>query len=73
MGANSTQAEALTLFLLAFVSISVGLAADINYLWVVVFMSVATTIVAPPLLKIAYKSLLEKGSAEMGEEVLRPG
>jgi hypothetical protein len=36
MGANSTQAQALTLFLLAFVSISAGLAADINYLWVVV-------------------------------------
>ncbi len=39
---------------------------------VVVFMSVATTIVAPPLLKIAYRSLLEKG--ELHEEpVFRVG
>jgi hypothetical protein len=36
MGANSTQAQAIALFLVAFVFISAGLAADINYLWVVV-------------------------------------
>jgi len=39
---------------------------------VVVFMSVATTIVAPPLLKIAYRSLLEKGGLRE-EEVFRVG
>lgn len=33
MGANSTQAQGITLFLVAFVCISAGLAADINYLW----------------------------------------
>jgi hypothetical protein len=36
MGANSTQAQALVLFLAAFVFISAGLAADINYLWLIV-------------------------------------
>jgi Kef-type K+ transport system membrane component KefB len=40
---------------------------------VVVFMSVATTIAAPPLIKIAYRSLIDKGSAAAGEEVLRLG
>ncbi|HWF10576.1 MAG TPA: cation:proton antiporter [Bryobacteraceae bacterium] len=40
---------------------------------VVVFMSVATTIVAPPLIKIAYRSLLEAGTAEEPVEVLRMG
>jgi Kef-type K+ transport system membrane component KefB len=38
---------------------------------VVVFMSVATTIIAPPLIKIAYRRLVEEGRAEVGEEVLR--
>jgi Kef-type K+ transport system membrane component KefB len=40
---------------------------------VVVFMSVATTIVAPPLIKIAYRSLLQPGMVEPPEEVLRLG
>jgi Kef-type K+ transport system membrane component KefB len=40
---------------------------------VVVFMSVATTIVAPPLIKVAYRSLLEAVPAETTEEVLRLG
>lgn len=40
---------------------------------VVVFMSVATTVLAPPLIKIAYRKLLEEGPAEKGEEVLRLG
>jgi Kef-type K+ transport system membrane component KefB len=40
---------------------------------VVVFMSVATTIVAPPLIKVVYRKLLEDGSADLGEEVLRLG
>jgi len=31
MGANSTQAQGIALFLVAFVCISAGLAADINY------------------------------------------
>jgi len=42
-----------------------------NSYGVVVFMSVATTILAPPLIKIAYRPLLSKGLA--GEEVLRMG
>jgi hypothetical protein len=36
MGANSTQAQSVALFLVAFVCISAGLAADINYLWLVI-------------------------------------
>ncbi|MEP6716509.1 MAG: hypothetical protein ABJC09_13145 [Terriglobia bacterium] len=36
MGANSTQAQGVALFLVAFVCISAGLAADINYIFVVV-------------------------------------
>ncbi|MGI8990659.1 MAG: cation:proton antiporter, partial [Bryobacteraceae bacterium] len=34
---------------------------------VVVFMSVATTIVAPPLIKIAYRPLLQSRLAEVSE------
>jgi Kef-type K+ transport system membrane component KefB len=37
---------------------------------IVVFMSVATTIVAPPLIKITYKKLLDTRAPELGEEVL---
>jgi Kef-type K+ transport system membrane component KefB len=40
---------------------------------VVVFMSVATTIIAPPLLKVAYKSLLAGKPLDGGDEVLRLG
>jgi Kef-type K+ transport system membrane component KefB len=40
---------------------------------VVVFMSIATTIVAPPLIKIAYKSLLQPGPPVLAEEVYRIG
>ncbi len=40
---------------------------------VVVFMSVATTIVAPPLIKIAFRSLLETKQAEPPEEVFHLG
>jgi len=36
-------------------------------------MSVATTIVAPPLIKIAFRSLLETKQAEAPEEVFRLG
>jgi hypothetical protein len=36
MGDNSTQAQALTVFLVAWVCIVGGLAADISYLWLVV-------------------------------------
>ncbi len=36
MGANSTQAQGVALFLLAFVPIAAGLAADINYLFVAI-------------------------------------
>jgi Kef-type K+ transport system membrane component KefB len=38
---------------------------------VVVFMSVATTIVAPPLIKIAYRTRLPAGAAAVEEEVFR--
>ena len=40
---------------------------------VVVFMSVASTIVAPPLIKIAYRKLLESGPVETAEEAFRLG
>lgn len=36
MGANTTQAQAVTLFLTAFVFIAGGLAADIGYLWLAI-------------------------------------
>jgi len=36
MGANPTQAQALVVFLVAFVLISAGFAADINYLLVLI-------------------------------------
>ena len=35
MGANPTQAQALVLFLVAFTLIAAGLAADVNYILVV--------------------------------------
>jgi Kef-type K+ transport system membrane component KefB len=38
---------------------------------VVVFMSVATTIVAPPLIKIVYQSLVPAGAVAVEEEVFR--
>lgn len=40
---------------------------------VVVFMSVATTVIAPPLVKIAYKNLLRTGTSGLEEEVLHIG
>jgi len=40
---------------------------------VIVFMSVATTIVAPPLIKLAYRKILISGQAEEPEEVYRLG
>jgi Kef-type K+ transport system membrane component KefB len=44
-----------------------------NVYGVVVFMSVATTIVAPPLIKTAYRSLLETEQAEEPEEAFHMG
>src|SRR4051794_19274716 len=44
-----------------------------NVYGVVVFMSVATTIVAPPLIKIAFRQLIEKGASEQPEEAFRLG
>lgn len=44
-----------------------------NIYGIVVFMSVATTIVAPPLIKLAYRDLLESGQAEVPEEAFRLG
>src|SRR5262249_27421693 len=43
-----------------------------NVYSVVVFMSVATTVVAPPLLKLAYRGLLERGGLRE-EPVFRVG
>ena len=40
---------------------------------VVVFMSVATTLVAPPLLKIAYRTLIESGTVKPAGEEFRLG
>jgi len=40
MGANSTQAQAVALFFVAFVFISAGLAADISYLWLIVGLAI---------------------------------
>jgi Kef-type K+ transport system membrane component KefB len=40
---------------------------------VVVFMSVATTIAAPPLIKIAYGKSLQLRRNEAEEEILRMG
>jgi Kef-type K+ transport system membrane component KefB len=40
---------------------------------VVVFMSVATTMIAPPLIKVAYRSVAEPGIPEQPEEILRLG
>jgi Kef-type K+ transport system membrane component KefB len=54
------------------IGLGFGILSQSSY-GVVVFMSVATTLVAPPLIKIAYRSLLETGQAEAGEEVLRLG
>lgn len=42
-----------------------------NIYGVVVFMSVATTIVAPPLIKLTYRKLLESGRPEETEGILR--
>ena len=44
-----------------------------NVYGVVVFMSVATTIVAPPLIKITFRSLLKTDQAEEPEEAFRLG
>jgi Kef-type K+ transport system membrane component KefB len=44
-----------------------------NVYGVVVFMSVATTIVAPPLIKVAFRGLLKTEQAEAPEEVFRLG
>ncbi|PWU11062.1 MAG: cation:proton antiporter [Terriglobia bacterium] len=52
------------------IGLGFGMLSQSSY-GVVVFMSVATTVVAPPLIKIAYRKLLEEGQAEVGEEVLR--
>jgi Kef-type K+ transport system membrane component KefB len=44
-----------------------------NVYGVVVFMSVATTIVAPPFIKVAYRRMIETGQAEEPEEAFRLG
>jgi hypothetical protein len=36
MGSNSTQAQAIAVFLIGFVCIVGGLAADISYLWLLI-------------------------------------
>jgi Kef-type K+ transport system membrane component KefB len=44
-----------------------------NVYSVVVFMSVATTVVAPPLIKVTYRRMVEAGQAEEPEEAFRLG
>ena len=47
MGANSTQAQALVLFLIAFVLIAGGFAANIGYLYILLgllFLSASTAL-----------------------------
>jgi Kef-type K+ transport system membrane component KefB len=44
-----------------------------NVYSVVVFMSVATTIIAPPLIKVTFAGLLKTGEADAPEEVFRLG
>lgn len=46
MGANSTQAKAILLFLVAFVCIAVGFAGDINWLLMVVGLALLVASVA---------------------------
>ena len=52
------------------IGLGMGILTQSSY-GVVVFMSVATTIVAPPLIKIAFKDLLPLGGEPVGEEVVR--
>jgi Na+:H+ antiporter len=52
------------------IGLGFGILSQSSY-GVVVFMSVATTIVAPPLIKIAFQKLLEEGRAEVGAEIIR--
>ena len=54
------------------IGLGFGIISQSSY-GVVVFMSVATTIVAPPLIKVAYRKLLAEEQGEIGEEVLRVG
>jgi Kef-type K+ transport system membrane component KefB len=58
--------------IVAQIGLTCGILSQSSYS-VVVFMSVATTIVAPPLIKIAYKDLLKPNSSYVAEEVLRVG
>jgi Kef-type K+ transport system membrane component KefB len=58
--------------IVAQIGLTYGILAQSSY-GVVVFMSVATTIVAPPLIKIAYKDLLKPNGSYVTEEVLRVG
>ena len=46
MGANPTQAQAVALFLLAFTLIAAGLAADINYLYVLIGLALLAASIA---------------------------
>jgi Kef-type K+ transport system membrane component KefB len=58
--------------IVAQIGLSFGVLGGSSYS-VVVFMSVATTILAPPLLKIAYGSLLQSRSQQLENEVLHLG
>ena len=55
--------------IVAQIGLSLGILSRSSYS-VVVFMSVATTIVAPPLIKIAYKKVLDT-RIDVTEEVLQ--
>lgn len=58
--------------IVAQLGLSYGILTRASY-GVVVFMSVATTIVAPSLIKMAYRPLLESGAVEPPQEVPRLG
>jgi Kef-type K+ transport system membrane component KefB len=58
--------------IVAQIGLSFGILTHSSY-GVVVFMSVATTIVAPALIKVAYKPLMQAGAMAVSEENLRVG
>ncbi len=58
--------------IVAQIGLGFGILTQTSYS-VVVFLSVATTIVAPPLIKVAYKEVTDSAILDVGEEILRVG
>ncbi len=54
------------------IGLGFGILSQSSY-GIVVFMSVATTIVAPPFIKVAYEKVMLERDKELGDEVLRLG